>query len=539
MRIRSWINLPVLAALVVAILAFGLPQAAATVQAAASLQLTQSTVPQSGTVVVNGSGFTAPDNATVYIDAPVAGHNQHLQSTAVVAANSTFSAQLTLPRNVFPGTYTLTAKDAHGTTATTRLTILPLLVVRTGAPTASIAVLAHLPFYVNALGFAPNETVKVQVTFHTYSGNDVVVTRTPTADAKGTVSMLTITPPRGAKVGYAALTAAGQTSNKQAPGRVYVLYRAFIVLKKTSISTGTAAGIVGRGFVAFSNVRVQITINGTNGQQTLSVTATTDVRGDFTKYITIPNYAAAATYTVVATSVDTGIKHYAKLTVTARPAKSTPKPTAQPTAKPTVQPTAKPLHSVASVLPKKTLPNQDISFAGTGFPANATVSVTTAIGLRGGGNRVLSKSVFSDSNGNFSTSLRVPYKAAEGTYGVSASAGGARATDQLTVLPFSAHPSNLNFQYTSLWYHTVRHGTYDVIKIQSTLKTTLGIWAHIIFPSGQRHDYYTNTDSNGLWSVKFTIPNSAISQHSNQAYVTLQLWHGQQTTQSFIDFVLV
>jgi hypothetical protein len=539
MRTRSWINIPLLAALVLAVLAFGLPQATATVHAAASLQLSQSTVSQGGTVVVTGSGFTSPDTATVYFDAPVGGHPQHIQITAVVNGNSTFSGRLTVPRNAFPGYYTVTAKDAHGTSATTGLTILPLLVVRTGAPTASTAVLAHLPFYVNALGFAPNETVKVQVTFHTYSGNDVVVTRTPTADAKGTVSMLMITPPRGAKVGFAALTAAGETSNKQAPGRVYVLYRAFIVLKKASITTGTAAGIVGHGFVAYSDVRVQITINGTNGQQTLSVTATTDVNGDFTKYITIPNYAAAATYTVVATSVDTGIKHYAKLTVAARQAKPTPKPTAQPTAKPTAQPTAKPLHSVASVLPKKTLPNQDISFSGTGFPANTTVTVTSTIGLRGGGNRAISKSVFSDSNGNFSTSLRVPYQAAQGTYGVSASAGGARATDQLTILPFSAHPSNLNFQYTSLWYHTVRHGTYDVIKIQSTLKTTLGIWAHVIFPSGQRHDYYTNTDSSGLWSVKFTIPNSAISKHSNQAYVTLQLWHGQQTTQSFIDFVLV
>jgi hypothetical protein len=85
----------------------------------------------------------------------------------------------------------------------------------------------------------------------------------------------------------------------------------------------------------------------------------------------------------------------------------------------------------------------------------------------------------------------------------------------------------------------VRHGTYDVIKIQSTLKTTLGIWVHVIFPSGQRHDFYTNTDGSGSWSTKFTIPNNAISRHSNQAYITLQLWHGKQTTQSFLNFTLV
>ena len=114
----------------------------------------------------------------------------------------------------------------------------------------------------------------------------------------------------------------------------------------------------------------------------------------------------------------TGQKHDAKLSIVTRPARPTPKPTASPTPKPTAQPTAKPLHSVVSVLPRTTLPNQDISVSGTGFPANATVTVNTTIDLRGGGNRALSKSVFADSNGNFSTSLRVPFKAAQGTYTV-------------------------------------------------------------------------------------------------------------------------
>lgn len=535
MTTRIWYKFPVLAALIVAVLAFGLPQATATVDAAASLHVSQSTVPQGATITVNGYGFTAPDNATVYIDAPVSGHSQHIQATAVVGANSSFSAHLSLPRAVSSGTYILTAKDAHGISATTRLTILPLIVVRTGAPTASATVVAHSAFYVDALGFAANEVVKLQVTFPTYSGNDVVVTRTPTADSHGNVYNVAIMPPNGAKVGYAAVMAIGQTSNKQAPGRVYVVYRGYIVLQKSSLVVGNSVGIVGHGFVSYSNVRLQITINTNNGQQTLSVTASTDVNGNFTKYIAIPNYTNPGTYTVVATNVSTGLKHYAKLVVTARQSRPTPKPTAQPTA----QPTAKPLHSVVTTLPRSTLPNQTISVAGTGFPANANVTVTTTVDLRGGGNRPLSKSLFSDSNGNFSTSIRVPYKAAQGTYTVSASAGGAHASDQLTILPFSAHPSNLNFRWTSLWYHTVRHGTYDVITIQSTLQTTLGIWAHVIFPSGQRHDYYTNTDASGNWSTHFTIPNSAISKHSNQAYITLQLWHGQQTTQSFLDFTLV
>jgi hypothetical protein len=539
MKHRTRYNIPLFAALACAALALGIPQAAVMVNAAGSLQLKQATVPQGATVVASGSGFTSADNAIVYLDAPVAGHAQHVQATAVVGGNGTFSARLNLPRNVSAGSYRLTAKDAHGISATTRLTILSLIVVRAGAPAASATVVAHAAFTLDALGFTANEAIKIQVTFPTYSGNDVVVTRTPNADAHGDVYGVVITPPNGAKIGYASITAAGQTSNKQAQGRVYVLYRGYIVLKKASISVGSAAGIVGYGFVSYSDVRLQITINTGSGQQTLSVTAPTDVHGNFTKYIAIPGYAAVGTYTVTATSVATGLKHYAKLAVTSRPVKATPKPAPKPTAQPTAQPTAKPLHSVVTILPQRSLPNQNISFAGTGFPMNASITVSATIDLRGGGNRVLSKSVFSDSNGNFSTSMRIPYKAAEGTYSVAASASSARASAQLTVLPLSAHPSNLNFQYTSLWYHTVRRGTYDVITIQSTLNTTLGIWAHVIFPSGQRHDYFTNTDGSGRWSIKFTIPKNAVSKHSNQAYVTLQLWHGQQTTQSFIDFTLV
>ena len=80
MKIRSRFNIPVLAALFVAVLAFALPPATATVNAAASLQLPRSTVPQGAIVVVNGFGFTSPDTATVSIDAPVAGHSQHIQS---------------------------------------------------------------------------------------------------------------------------------------------------------------------------------------------------------------------------------------------------------------------------------------------------------------------------------------------------------------------------------------------------------------------------------------------------------------------------
>ena len=107
------------------------------------------------------------------------------------------------------------------------------------------------------------------------------------------------------------------------------------------------------------------------------------------------------------------------------------------------------------------------------------------------------------------------------------------------MLPLSAQPKSLTFQWVSLWYHTVRQGTWDYVEIQSGLKTSLGIWVHVIFPSGQHLDYYKNTDQNGHWAIRFSIPKRSVSSHSNAAYIAFQLWHGNQTTQSFLNFTLV
>ena len=229
------------------------------------------------------------------------------RATAVVGGNGAFSAHLTLPRAVGAGTYTLTAKDAHGNSATTRLTILPLIVVRTGAPTASAGVIAHMPFYIDALGFAPNEAVKIQITFPTYSGNDVVVTRTPNADAHGNVYNVVVTPPNGAKVGYATVTAAGQTSNKQ--GSWSRLCR-ISGLHCTGQILGDR-GDVGRH--RGSGLRFILLRYGSRsrsiavaGSKPSSVTASTDGNGNFRKYIAIPSYTSPGTYTVVATDVDHG-----------------------------------------------------------------------------------------------------------------------------------------------------------------------------------------------------------------------------------------
>lgn len=95
------------------------------------------------------------------------------------------------------------------------------------------------------------------------------------------------------------------------------------------------------------------------------------------------------------------------------------------------------------------------------------------------------------------------------------------------------------FKYVSLWYHTVREGTWDYLNVQSTIKATQGIWTIVRFPNGTHLAYYTNTSSSGNWQQRFNIPRDAIGRHSNIGIVTLQLWHGNRTAKYFVRFTVV
>jgi hypothetical protein len=202
-------------------------------------------------------------------------------------------------------------------------------------------------------------------------------------------------------------------------------------------------------------------------------------------------------------------------------------------------PPARAAQASVTLEPSVTLPNQDITLTGTNFPTDTTVRVYLTVDLRGGGNRTVSTSTVTDSNGDFAADLFVPYKVAPGRYAVVVRASGVRISNLLRVLPLSAHPFNLSFRWISLWYHTVRQGTWDYINIQGGLSTQLGIWVHVIFPNGIHYDYYQETDGNGHWAIRFNVPGHAVSSHSNQGYLTFQLWHGNSTTQGFMTFTLV
>jgi hypothetical protein len=101
------------------------------------------------------------------------------------------------------------------------------------------------------------------------------------------------------------------------------------------------------------------------------------------------------------------------------------------------------------------------------------------------------------------------------------------------------HAYVLRFSQTSIWYHTVRLGTFDHVVVQANHHQTLGIWMFVDFPSGLHYDYYTNTDANGHFEKTFSVPHASYSKRSTRAVVRFQLWHGRKTVKNFVVFYLV
>jgi Beta xylosidase C-terminal Concanavalin A-like domain len=97
----------------------------------------------------------------------------------------------------------------------------------------------------------------------------------------------------------------------------------------------------------------------------------------------------------------------------------------------------------------------------------------------------------------------------------------------------------LRFRSVSLWYHVINRGHLETIIVQANHKTKLGIWMHVIFPSGVHLDFYENTNKKGHWVKHFVIPTLAGSPYSPRAWVMLQLWHGKTTDQFWMPFTII
>jgi hypothetical protein len=109
----------------------------------------------------------------------------------------------------------------------------------------------------------------------------------------------------------------------------------------------------------------------------------------------------------------------------------------------------------------------------------------------------------------------------------------------VTPTPKPAKKYRAAFSYLSVWYHFIRVGTQETIVVQAKKHIQHGIWLTVRFPSGRYFAYYTNTDTHGFWSTRFTVPKNGLSRFTSEAVVTAQLWYKNTTSKSYSTFFLV
>jgi hypothetical protein len=395
---------------------------------------------------------------------------------------------------------------------------------------------------VRGAGFGPQEIVQLTDNFHLFDGNTLLVSRNVQSDGAGRLGELFIQVPRNAKNGVNELDAAGQTSKRKAGAHLYVVYRPTLQAVAGSVRPGAAVTVIGQDYVPNSPVTVSVTIPRTGDtNETLSKNVNVGSDGTLSASLTMPNNVRLGRYFITAVDSIGGFRASTSFTVS--------------------------IHPVLLLRPNFALPGQAVLVYGSSFSSGIHVTITAAFTVSGGGQQNVSSGADTNSDGAFVGQIAIPRNAIAGTATVRASESHGQATTRLIVQqpkplptstpaptqtplpqptptatsqPTSHHTASPSFSYISIWYHTVRVGTYDHIILQANLKTTLGIWVIVYFPSGQRLAYYQNTDSHGRWEKQFPVPSTALNgAKTTDIFVTFQLWKGHRTQKTFRKIALV
>src|SRR5579875_1205128 len=350
---------------------------------AAGLSLSRQNAAARDSVTVHGSGFSPGDTVIVSIDIPTGNGKQHVQTSSTADGSGNVQATLTVPAGAKQGTYSLTARDFHGHSASTSRTILPRAYIMTGGKQSAIWVIPSHSFYVSGAGFKPGESVTLTATFPMYSGNAATVTHTVQADNKGNFYEAVFAAPEGAKKGALTLTATGQSSNKTGKETLHVFYRPVLNVASTTYRPGTTVKVTGSGFAPGASVRVMVRVSRTNGADiTITRTVNADGSGNVTAYLPLPSTTRVAGYQVRAHGNLSGATAVASLKVSVKPS--------------------------ISLNQSNIYPGQSFSISGSNFGAGALVKVHAFFPLQGGGRRWVGTSTHAAGNGNYSVQLVVP-----------------------------------------------------------------------------------------------------------------------------------
>lgn len=536
-----------------------------TVTGGAALALNPSAnVLPSASATVTGTGFTASSPVTLRLSyTNTSGVTQTKDTNSFSTSPSgAFSATVTIPTDARAGPFTVNAyygtaaggtvvASANGTIAAHAAIILAPSTGPAGTTTSVT---------VSGTGFGSNETVTINYTATLTTSNGAGNTSPESISAQTNTSgafSATLPVPSNIVPGTYTITATGTTSNLQTNSTLTITPHPAISLNPTAAAPGTVVVVTGQLFAPNLGVTVSATIPTSTGNVNLSGQTSADAAGAFSARLFVPSNAISGTVTVTATEPQApGGASSATATLTIRG-----------------------LQGTITASPLSAAPGTIVTISGTGFSAgpNATVTITASIPIVGGGSQAVSTTVDTDSNGAFTgAQLLIPSNAAAGGVTLSASqpSSGATATTNIAIVVLGPSPTptatptpsptptstptatatptstptatpapqpaaGLHFQHLSVWYHVVRVGTFNHVEVQANLKTKLGIWVHVLFPSGRHWDYFEHTNGRGHWARTFDIPYNSMSRFTARAHIELQLWKGKTTVKDFMPFTII
>lgn len=293
-----------------------------------------------------------------------------------------------------PAQRTLAAGDPAGTPAAITL-----------SPSATAP---GSPVSVSGSGFQAGETITVSAPFPLNNGTTATVTASTTASGAGSFSNVTLQVPQNAQVGSVTITASGKASGTSGTASLTVAYQPTLTVSPRTLPPGGNLTVTGTRFPDGAAVHVSLSMQRTDGTTvtlTRDVTATSS--GSIKATFTLPSDIQAGTYQASASAASAKASATASFTITLRPAISL---------------------SATSVLPAAT-----VNVVGSGFTANAALTISARFPLYTGGSKVVTASTTTAGNGTFSAAITVPAKAAGALVTVSAQGANGKAHARLRV----------------------------------------------------------------------------------------------------------
>lgn len=94
------------------------------------------------------------------------------------------------------------------------------------------------------------------------------------------------------------------------------------------------------------------------------------------------------------------------------------------------------------------------------------------------------------------------------------------------------------FTSTSVRYSTIRIGKRQYLKAQAAFRARAYIVVTVHFATGLTLQAKGHTDKTGLWQGTFLVPAGTISNYSNTAVVTFQVWRNRATARDWQTFTV-